>query len=263
LSGSIALVRNLESEVRGLCLHAVKRVTPPILLLAVVLFAALLPSFARPAGTARTGGAAADHRGIPAGQGVSSKGASLTEEEEDKLRETQDPGQRIELYIAFAQIRLGQFDDLRYKPPDPQYDIGASLDKLLGSYIAVDDELKNWIEYQYQRDGDMRKGLRVLLDQGPQQLGKLKQIQESSDHYSADYRDSLRDAIEDLTDTLDGATKALADQEKRFGQLRREEKATEHELKQTAKEEKKRMKEEQKLRKKEHKHGVPEDPDQD
>jgi hypothetical protein len=201
--------------------------------------------------------------GLPLKSIPAQKEAALSEEEEDKLREEQDPGKRIELYLNFAQDRLGQFDQFRQKPADPKYDIGGYLDKLLGQYIALQDELKNWIQYQYDRQGDMRSGLRTLLDRGPQQLDELRHIQQEPDRFVSDYRDSLRDAIDNLTDVLDGATTALNGQQKKFGELKRQEKVDEQQAKQAAKDEKKRIKEEEKLRKKERKQGqVPEDADQ-
>src|SRR5439155_38525 len=139
------------------------------------------------------------------------KKSVLTDDEEDKLREEQDPAKRIELYLAFAQDRLDRFVNFRSKPADPNYDTGEYLDRLLGEYVAVDDELKDWIEYQYGRSGDMRAGLRALLERGPRQLEQLRQVQQAPDAFARDYASSLRDAIDDLTDTLDGASKALAD----------------------------------------------------
>lgn len=191
------------------------------------------------------------------------KTASLTEEEEDKLREAQDPSRRIEAYLDFAQARLDRFEGFRTKPADPQYDNGAYLDSLLDQYIALNDELKNWIEYQYPREADMRGGLRALLERGPRQLEILQHIQQTPDAYAPDYSDSLRDAIDDLKDALDGATKALADQQKKFAELKREEKAATRSSKERAKEEKKRNKEERKLRKKEHQKGVPAESEED
>ena len=88
----------------------------------------------------------------------------------------------------------------------------------------MDDELKDWIEYQFGRTSDMRSGLRALLERGPRQLEQLRQVQQSPDAFASDYASSLRDAIDDLSDTLDGAAKALAEQEKKFGELKREEK---------------------------------------
>ena len=191
------------------------------------------------------------------------KEAALSDEEEDKLREEQDPGKRIELYLDFAQDRLSQFDQFRQKPADPKYDTGGYLDKLLGQYIALQDELKNWIQYQYDRQGDMRSGLRTLLDRGRRQLEQLQHIQQEPDRFVSDYRVSLRDAIDNLTDMLDGATTALNSQVKKFGEIKRQEKVEDQQAKQAAKDEKKRIKEEEKLRKKERKQGqVPEDADQ-
>jgi vacuolar-type H+-ATPase subunit I/STV1 len=201
--------------------------------------------------------------GLPLASIPAQKEAALSDEEEDRLREEQDPGKRVELYLDFAQDRLGQFDQFRQKPADPKYDTGAYLDKLLGQYITLQDELKNWIQYQYDRQGDMRKGLHTLLDRGPQQLDELRHIQQEPDPFVSDYRDSLRDAIDNLNDILDGATNALNSQQKKFGELKREEKVDEQQAKQAAKDEKKRIKEEEKLRKKERKQGqVPEDADQ-
>ena len=190
------------------------------------------------------------------------KEVSLTVEEEDKIREAHDPAQRIEVYLALAQARLDRFDGFRNKTADPKYDNGTYLDQLLGQYIMLNDELKNWIDDQYRRNGDMRRGLRALLERGPQQLEQLRRIQQSPDTFAKDYGDSLRAAIDQLTDTLDGATRALADQEKKFAALKREEKAAARLSKERAKEEQKRTKEEKKLRKRQHRTGVPAEPDE-
>lgn len=185
----------------------------------------------------------------------------LTDEEQDKMRETQDPSERIKLFLAIEQSRLDRFENFRTQPHEDKYDNGGFLDKLLSQYVSVNDELKNWIEDQFGRSGDMRLGLRALLDAGPKQLEELRRLQQTPDPLSADYASSLRDAIADLTDTLDGATQALAEQEKKFGALKKEEKAEAQATKERLKEEKKRTKEEKKLRKKEHKSGVPGDSD--
>ncbi|HEV2177115.1 MAG TPA: hypothetical protein VGW33_07925 [Terriglobia bacterium] len=200
------------------------------------------------------------------GRAAGQKPAALSEEEEDKLRDAQDPSQRIEVYLSLAQSRLTQFQDFRSQRHDPQYDNGGYLDKILDQYVDLDDELKDWIDDQYGRDGDMRKGLRTLLEKGPQQLAELRSIQQTPDAYAHDYRETLQDAIADLSDTLDGATQALAGQEKKFAAEKREEKAQTENAKESAKDARKQQKEEKKLRKKEDKlekkQGVPADPDQ-
>ncbi|MGD0456835.1 MAG: hypothetical protein ABSC21_03720 [Terriglobia bacterium] len=198
----------------------------------------------------------------PAMTALAQKPDYISDEEEDKIREAQEPSERIEVYLTLAQSRLDRIEGFRSKPMDPQYDNGAYIDHLLDEYISLTDDLKNWIQDQYDRRGDMRKGLRKVLEMGPKQLHDLRRIQESPDAYAADYAKSLRDAKDDLTDALDGATKALADQVKRFGELKSE-KAEAQSEKERIKEEKKRTEEEEKLRKKERKQAPPSDRDED
>jgi hypothetical protein len=191
------------------------------------------------------------------------KGDYLTEDETDQLREAQEPSKRIEKYLSFAQDRLMRFDDYRNRQPSPDYDIPGYLDTQLDQYIRITDALKDCIEDHFDRHDDMRAGLKKVLEMGPHQLDQLRHIEQSSDAYSAGYRKSLGDAIDDFTDALDGATKALSEQSKLFGELKREEKADAQTVRDREKEEKKRTKEEGKLRKKEHEKGPPTDKDED
>jgi hypothetical protein len=188
--------------------------------------------------------------------------AKLSEAEEDKVREAQDPGERIVVYLDLLQARLDQFDSYRKKPADVRYDYPAYLDGLLVEYIALNDELKNWITFHYEGNRDMRRGLRELLERGPKQLGQLRQAQQFPGAYATAYAASLQDAIDQLSDTLDGATRALADQEKKFVEQKREEKAAARLTKERAKEEAKRTKEEKKLRKRLGKGEVPGESDE-
>ena len=192
----------------------------------------------------------------PAMTALTQKPDYISDEEEDKIREAQEPSERIELYLTLAQSRLDRIEGFRSKPMDPQYDNGAYIDHLLDEYISLTDNLKNWIQDQYDRRGDMRRGLRKVLELGPKQLHDLGRIQESPDAYTADYVKSLGEAKDDLTDTLDGATKALAEQVKIFGELKSENAQAQSEKDRT-KEEKKRNKEEEELRKKERKKAPP------
>ena len=195
----------------------------------------------------------------PAATAQRQKPDYLSDEEEDKIREAQEPSARIEVYLALAQSRLARIQEFRSKPMDPQYDNGAYIDHLLDEYISLTDDLKNWIQDRYDRRLDMRKGLRKVLEMGPKQLHDLGRIQDSPDAYAADYAKSLRDAQDDLNDALDGATKALAEQVKMLGELKSDEKEDAKAEKDRVKEEKKRSKEEEKLRKKEQKQAPPEE----
>ena len=185
----------------------------------------------------------------------------LTEDEADQLRDQQDPGARIELYLNFAQVRLDLFENFRSSSHDPKYDNGGYLDQVLAQFIAIDSELKDWIQDHYDRQGDMRKGLRAVLDRGPKQLEELRHFQQTPDGLVNSYKDNLKDAIDSLSDSLEGATQALADQEKKFGELKREAKEDARSAKEREKEAKRRAKEEKKLQKKQRKQGPPSDAD--
>jgi hypothetical protein len=187
----------------------------------------------------------------------------LSDDEVDELREAQGPSERIEKYLAFAQVRLTRFDDYRNRRPDPDYDIPAYLNTQLDQFIHITDALKDWIEDHYDRHDDMRAGLKKVLEAGSHQLEQLRHIEQSTDPYAAAYRKSLSDAIDDFTDAVDGATKALSEQTKLFGELKREEKADAQAIKAREKDEKKRNVQEEKLRKKEHEKGPPTDKDED
>jgi septal ring factor EnvC (AmiA/AmiB activator) len=184
----------------------------------------------------------------------------VSEEEEDRIRDAQEPSERIQVYLTLAQSRLDRIEQFRSQPMDPAYDNGAYIDRLLDEYISLTDDLKNWVQDRYDRREDMRKGLRQVLEMGPKQLHDLQHIQDSPDDYAADYAKSLHDAKDDIADTMDGATKALGDQVKMLGELKSPEEQAKAE-KDRSKEEKKKNKEEEKLRKKERKENPPADKD--
>ena len=168
----------------------------------------------------------------------------LTSAEVDKLRDAQDPSERVKVYLSFQQDRLGRMEAARESNGDDR----DNIDDLLNQFISIDNEMKDWIQYQFDHDGDMRKGLRALLDEGPKQLEILRHIQSSPGPGSSDFANSLRDAIADMNDTLDGATQALAVQQKKFPEMAESAKAGSRELKKEQKEQKKLNQKERKMR---------------
>jgi hypothetical protein len=179
--------------------------------------------------------------------------ASLSEAEVDKLRDTQAPGDRIKLYLDFMQARLTRFDALHESSRSPQAATGNELNQLMTQYVDLDDELKDWIQYQYNRQNDMRAGLRDLLDRGARQVQELHHIQQSPGPYAPEYSEALQNAIADIKDTLNGGSAAIAGQVKTFGELKQEQKVSAAAAKQAVKEQKKQLKEEKKLAKQEEK----------
>lgn len=170
----------------------------------------------------------------------------LTSSEVSKLRNAQDPSQRIKVYVSFQQNRLEQME----AASDENGDVRESFDELLNQYIDIDNEMKDWIQYQYNHDGDMRKGLRVLLDQGPKQLEILRHFQNSPSPAQRGSASTLHDAIADMNDTLNGATQALAVQQKKFPAMKQAAKADAKALKKERKEQEKLNRKERKMRNK-------------
>jgi septal ring factor EnvC (AmiA/AmiB activator) len=179
----------------------------------------------------------------------------LTSAEVDKLRDAQDPSERIKVYLSFQQERLGRMEIAL----EAHGDTKDNVDDLLNEYISIDNELKDWVQYQFDHDGDMRKGLRALLDEGPKQLEVLRHFQSSPDVNARDFSSSLHDAIADMNDTLDGATQALAVQQKKFPEMAQSAKTEARELKKERKEQKKLNKKERKTRNRHRKTNNPDD----
>ncbi len=179
----------------------------------------------------------------------------LSSAEVDKLRDAQDPSERIKVYLSFQQERLGRMEVVGESNGDDR----DNMDDLLNQFISIDNELKDWIQYQFDHDGDMRKGLRELLDEGPKQLEILQHIQKSPPPGSSDFSTPLRDAIADMNDTLDGATQALAQQQKKFPQMAQGAKEEARSLKKERKEQKKLNQKERKMRDRHRKSDNPDD----
>jgi len=175
--------------------------------------------------------------------------AFLTSAEVNKLRDAQGPSQRIKVFLSFQKDRLGRMEAVRESNGDSR----DNMDDLLNQYISIDNELKDWIQYQYNHDGDMRKGLRALLDEGPKQLEILRHIEKSPGPEPSDFSMSIHDAIADMNDTLDGATQALAVQQKKFPEMAANAKAEARATKKERKEQKKLNKKERKMRNRHHK----------
>jgi hypothetical protein len=197
----------------------------------------------------------------PLGRAQPQKGDFLTDEEEDKLREAQDPSDRLAVYVALVQVRLDRLEKFRREPKNSEYDIGAFLNKQIDEYVTLNGEVRSWIEEQAERHGDMRKGLRKLLDSYAKQLEQLRGIRQAPGVFASAYAAALEDTLTDATDLLDGATKALADQQKQFAEAKEQDKAAVRLSKERLKEEEKRNKEEKKLRKQQQRKSSPPDAD--
>lgn len=173
----------------------------------------------------------------------------LTGPEVDQLRDAQDPSERIKVYLDFSLERLEQMDELHAQTPELDEGPNSDFRRLLSQYVSITDEMKDWISDQYQRNGDMRKGLKDLMERGPKEVEELRDLEGGSGTGATGAQKKLQDAIDDTSDAVDGGSKALSEQIRKFGELEKDKKVEAKDVKEQRKEQEKRQKEEKKLRK--------------
>jgi len=131
----------------------------------------------------------------------------LTELEADKIRDAMDPGDRIRLYISFAEERLKNFEyELTRKSPEGRR--AEILNSLLNGYIGCVDDGTDEIEIARQRQVDIRAALKLFQSKDKEFLARLAKIDKNSPDYDM-YSDTLADAIEGTQEDLKDVENAL------------------------------------------------------
>jgi hypothetical protein len=130
----------------------------------------------------------------------------LSQEESDKIRDAREPGERIKLYISFADDRLKKFD----------YEINRSvqerrrseiLNGLLNDYAGCVDDAADQIELAREKHADIREALKLLLTKDREFLEALQKYDKDGPELDT-YRDTLEDAIEGTKDAISDAEDA-------------------------------------------------------
>lgn len=142
----------------------------------------------------------------------------LSTEEADKLRDSaQEPGKRIPLFAEFARTRLSMVEQLR---SDPRFagDRARRIHDLLEDFTAIIDELGDNVASYDDRDMDLRKPLKKVIEALTEFQVKLRTIHElrADQQFSAEFREysfPLETAIDAVNANLDDARKTLEVQE--------------------------------------------------
>src|SRR5277367_4050761 len=99
----------------------------------------------------------------------------LTDSESDKIREAVEPGERIKLYISFAEDRLKKFQyELTRQTPDRRR--GEMLNSLLNAYSGCVDDAADQIGLAQEKQADIRSALKLFLSKGKEFLETLDKI---------------------------------------------------------------------------------------
>jgi len=131
----------------------------------------------------------------------------LTDMEADKIRDAMDPGDRIRLYISFAEERLKNFQyELSRKTPEGRRE--DILNSLLNGYIGCVDDGTDQIEIAREHQVDIRSALKLFESKDKEFLAQLQKIDKNSPDYDM-YSDTLADAIEGTQEDLKDVQDAL------------------------------------------------------
>lgn len=131
----------------------------------------------------------------------------LTDLEADKIRDAMDPGERIRLYLSFAEDRLKKFQyELQRKSPEGRR--AEILNSLLNGYIGCVDDGADQIEVAREHQVDIRSALKLFDEKGKSFLAELQKINKDSPDYDL-YNDTYQDAVEGTQEDLKDVQDAL------------------------------------------------------
>lgn len=98
----------------------------------------------------------------------------LTEEEIQKVRETQEPNRRILLFLEFAAVRLARFQKALAASPPVHTD---ELTEMLDDYISAIDDTTSNLEVWLERGGvKLEKARKEIEKQVPEFLSTLGKL---------------------------------------------------------------------------------------
>ncbi|MEO8097797.1 MAG: hypothetical protein ABI811_08860 [Acidobacteriota bacterium] len=124
----------------------------------------------------------------------------LTAEEIDQVRLAQEPNERVQLYLKFAQQRVGQLKQLFAREKAGRT---ALIHDLLEDYTEIISALDTVADDALRRRVDMAKGIALVVPGEKELLAQLQIMERSAPKDIARYEFVLKDAIETTEDSID------------------------------------------------------------
>ena len=130
----------------------------------------------------------------------------LTQSEADRIRDAETPGERIRIFITFAEDRLKKF----------QYELGRTvperrraeiLNGLMNGYAGCVDDAADQIAIAREKQADIRAALKLMKSKAQQFLEVLEKLNQGGPEFDT-YKDTLEDAVEGTKDALADIEKA-------------------------------------------------------
>jgi len=131
----------------------------------------------------------------------------LTETEADRIRDANNPSDRIKLYVSFAEDRLKKFQyELTRTTPERRR--AEILNGLMNAYQGCLDDATDQIDDAKEKQVDIHSSLKLLESKSKEFLEALQKMQQNPGPDIDNYKDGLKDALDDTKDTISTAQKA-------------------------------------------------------
>ena len=124
----------------------------------------------------------------------------LTGDEIEKIREAQEPNERLKLYAFLARQRLDQLDKLLAREKKGR---SATARELLEDYSKIIDAIDTVSDDALKRGVDLALGTAAVNDSEKRFLTQLQKIKERSPADLGLYEVELKEAIASTTDSMD------------------------------------------------------------
>ncbi len=133
----------------------------------------------------------------------------LSPNEAGKIRDAQNPSDRIKLYMSFAEDRLQKFD-YELNRTVPERNQSQVLNGLLYAYEGCMDDADDQISDARYKQADIKDALKIMDSKSKTFLARLQKYSKNG-RYLSDYSDTLQDAIDSTTDALSDVADAQKD----------------------------------------------------
>jgi hypothetical protein len=144
----------------------------------------------------------------------------LTNDEIEKVREAQEPNERLKLYVLFARQRVDQFEKLVAKPKKGR---SGEARELLDDYSRIMDAIDNVSDDALKHKAALTEGPTAVTTAEKKFLTQLQKIKDNPPSDFGLYAVALDEAISATNDSLELATGDLS---KRAVELTAEDKKT-------------------------------------
>jgi hypothetical protein len=139
----------------------------------------------------------------------------FTRAEIDQIRDASwEPQQRLGLYVKFARDRLVALEQMRSDPKTKNR--ARETHDRLDDFLLIYDELNDNIDTYVDRQNDIRKPLKLIIEADTEFQAKLRGLKDAADvppQEASQYEFVLTNAIETLDTSAEDHRKLLVEQE--------------------------------------------------